>query len=210
MCGVDVCRCLPQPLPKHTIFLSHSGNEKAFVEQLCEDLKRMNHYPFFDQDPGSLPKGDQFPPKILSAAEQCLLAVVVLSEGYLSSKWPMLELSTFVKSRKGKNPDLKLFPVFYKLSPSDLSAQKVETVWKESWNKLVEEKMVSAEEIACWSDAVRELRSFNGMEFSKCGPSEVKYRKALVERICKQVPVMMKYKTESIRGYKRLCEVSVK
>lgn len=167
----------------------------------------MNQYPFFDQDSDSLPKGERFPSLILSAAEQCLLAVVVLSEGYLGSKWPMLELSTFVKSMEGGNSKLKLFPVFYKLSPSDISAERVETQWRESWMKLVQEGKVSGEEIASWGDAVRELRRFNGMEFSKYGPSEVKYRKAVVEGICNKVPPVMKHKTDDIRGYGRLCEV---
>ncbi|KAG0617225.1 hypothetical protein M758_5G174500 [Ceratodon purpureus] len=202
-------RCLPQPVSKHTIFLSHSGNEKAFAEQLCEDLKRMNHYPFFDQDSDSLPKGDRFPSLIFSAVEQCLLAVVVLSEGYLSSKWPMLELSTFVKSMKGGNPNLKLFPVFYKLSPSDITEKKVKKTWTKSWKTLVLEGKVSAEEISSWSDAVLELRAFNGLEFSKLyGTSEVKYRAAVVEEICNNVPPLMKYKTDDIRGCDRLCEIT--
>lgn len=33
----------------HNIFLSHSGAQKNFVEQLCEDLQRAKQSPFFDK-----------------------------------------------------------------------------------------------------------------------------------------------------------------
>jgi hypothetical protein len=228
MNGVHARRSLSHRKPKHTIFLSHSGDEKPFVEQLSVDLKRVNHSPIFE------------------AAEHCQLTGVVLSKGYLSSKWPMLELSAFLKAKKTKNPNLKLFPLFYKLSPSDLDAKKVETEWMEKWEGLVESGAVQAEEVSLWSEAVkslldaknvemekekdlkeqlvqgeveaedfsklfgeavRELRPFNGLDFRKYGNSEVKYRAAVVEEICRCVPPMMEIDTERIRGCHRLCEV---
>jgi hypothetical protein len=158
----------------------------------------------------------------------------------------MLELSAFLKAKKTKNPNLKLFPLFYKLSPSDLDAKKVETEWMEKWEGLVESGAVQAEEVSLWSEAVkslldaknvemekekdlkeqlvqgeveaedfsklfgeavRELRPFNGLDFRKYGNSEVKYRAAVVEEICRCVPPMMEIDTERIRGCHRLCEV---
>jgi hypothetical protein len=74
--------------PNHKIFLSHSGVQKDFVEQLCEDLEGCKHFPFFDKRPSSLPKGKRFAKLILKAAQQCQMAVVVLSEDYVTSKWP--------------------------------------------------------------------------------------------------------------------------
>jgi hypothetical protein len=102
---------------RQDIFLSHSGQDKAFVEQLYHDLKRVNHHPFFDQSSYSLPKAEKFAPAIFEAAEQCRLGVVVVSEGYLTSKWPMLELSKFVESKKTSNPELRLLPLYFRLSP---------------------------------------------------------------------------------------------
>jgi hypothetical protein len=166
----------------------------------------MNYSPFFDQEPDSLPKGERFASLILQAAEECWLAVVVLSKGYLTSKWPMLELSAFVKAKKTTNPKLKLLPVFYKLSPGDLDAEKVKKAWETSWNLLVKEEKVRAEEVALWSDAVRELRGSNGVE-SKHGISIVEFVEAVVDDICKCVPPVMKYNTDRVQGYKRMCEV---
>ena len=77
--------------PNHKIFLSHSGAQKDFVEELCGDLERHYHFPFFDRRPSCLPKGDRFPELILKAPQQCEMAVVVVSKDYFTSKWPMIE-----------------------------------------------------------------------------------------------------------------------
>ena len=89
------------------------------MEQLCKDLEEAKLYPFFDQDRDSLPVGEKFAPLIFEAAKQCLVAVVVLSPGYMESKWPMLELIKFHKAMNAGYP-VKFVPLFYKLTPDDL------------------------------------------------------------------------------------------
>lgn len=117
--GPFPCRNTPELLPKHTIFLSHSGKDKPFVEQLHKDLESVNQYSFFDQNSHSLPIGARFPRLIFEAAKQCVVAVVVLSPAYLESKWPMLELIAFVESMKAGHR-INLVPLFYKLTPDDI------------------------------------------------------------------------------------------
>ena len=111
--------------PKHKIFFNYSGKEKDFVRQLCKDLEAETHQPFFDERSSSLMMGERFAPLIFEAAKQCLVAVVVLSEDFLTSKWPMLELVEIVKAKKSHNHKLKLFPLFYKLSPDDLKVESI-------------------------------------------------------------------------------------
>lgn len=113
----------PELDSKHKVFLSHSGVEKPFVGKLCKLLEEHNHYPFFDQRSDSLPKGKKFAGLIIEAAKTCQVAVVVLSEDYLSSKWPMTELAEFVWARKSGNKNLNLPPLFYKASASFLQSQ---------------------------------------------------------------------------------------
>jgi len=91
------------------VFLSHSGAQKPFVQELLADLKAENHCPFYDDEESSLPKGEHFVPRILKAARHCRL---VLSEEFLTSKWPMIELVEFVKVRKNDNKGLKLLPLY--------------------------------------------------------------------------------------------------
>ncbi|KAG0561020.1 hypothetical protein KC19_9G031300 [Ceratodon purpureus] len=195
-----------EPQPKHDIFLSHSGQEKAFVEQLYHDLRRVNQRAFFDQDSNCLAKAEKFAREIIDAAGRCRVGVVVVSEGYLTSKWPMLELSRCVEC------GVKVFPLFFKLSPSDLKGNEVETKWKQSWRQLVERGEVKEEVLESWSKAVKELRSSNGLEYGKFANSEYKYRCAVVEEICKLWPPRVKCSTDvpqdEIQGYERLCKVA--
>ena len=102
----------PSLRPDHKIFVSHSGAQKKFVRKLCRDLEKCYHFAFFDERDSSLPKGERFPELILRAAGQCRMAVVVVSEEYFVSKWPMIELHAFVQARLRSNPDLKILPVF--------------------------------------------------------------------------------------------------
>lgn len=177
------------------------------MEQLYKDLKRANHRLFFDQESDCLPKAEKFAGKIFQAAEQCQLGVVVLSESYLSSKWPMMELSMFVESKKTKNFDLKLFPLFYKLLPSDLIENEVERKWKHIWRELVKKGEVKEEKLVMWSEALRELRSTNGLEYWKFANSEYKYRSAVVGEIRKLLPPILEWSINHIQGFERLCKV---
>ncbi|KAG0586262.1 hypothetical protein KC19_2G076800 [Ceratodon purpureus] len=185
------------------IFLSHSGHEKPFVEQLYRDLERVNQRAFFDQDPDSLVKGEKFEDQIIEAARRCKVGVVVVSKGYLTTLWPMLELNWFVEY------GVKLFPLFFKLSPSDLDESEVDKRWKPSWRKLVEKGEVKEEVLESWSKAVKELQSSNGLDFGKFATSEYKYRCAVVEEIDRLWPRKMKYAIDvEIQGYERLCKMA--
>lgn len=74
------------------------------MQELNHALLRVHHSPFFDQNRDSLPVGERFPQLIFEAAKQCRVAVIIMSIGYLTSKWPMLELVAFHKSMKAGNP----------------------------------------------------------------------------------------------------------
>jgi hypothetical protein len=103
---------------KHKVFLSHSGAQKNFVEQLCVDLERYDRYPFFDKRRHSLGIGQHFPKAIFQAIRQCQVGVVILSEEFFTrTKWPMLELAALVESKKqSSNSELVIMPVFLGIS----------------------------------------------------------------------------------------------
>lgn len=163
--------------PRHTIFLSHSGAQKNFVEQLCEDLERAKQAPFFDKRPDSLPKGEKFAQLIFQAARQCKLAIVVISEEYFSrSKWPMLELATFVKADK-----CTILPLFLGLSCKEFSDLQRRELWFARWAEWAEED--SRIRVDEWKHALKELDRTNGMEYSEAF-GEVAYRKEVVGTAC--------------------------
>ena len=120
---------------KHEIFLCHSGAQKDFVEGLYEDLKNSHSFPFFDKCPSSIPKDERFPQLILKAAQHCKMAVVVVSEEYFTSKWPMIELNTFLQEKLESNPKLKILPLFFGMSVSEFHNISRKTQWFSEWEK---------------------------------------------------------------------------
>jgi hypothetical protein len=194
-------------LVKHKIFLSHAGAQKDFVEQLCEDLEARGYfYPFFDRREQSLPKGKDFAPLIKEAAQLCEVAVVVLSEEFLCSKWPMIELAEFYAAQQAGNQRLNMLPLFYKLSVDDLRDQSIERRWMPKWREYAnDDKRI---DLAKWSAAVRALRKVNGVIFHKKAMSEVAYRKDVVRSIFRLSPPELLYgSSRDMLGYSRICQV---
>jgi hypothetical protein len=194
-------------LVKHKIFLSHAGAQKAFVEQLYVDLEARGYFStFFDQREQSLPKGKDFAPLIREAAQLCHAAVVVLSEEFLCSKWPMIELAEFHGAQQAGNQRLNMLPVFYKLSVDDLCDRSIEDRWMPKWREYAnDDKRI---DVAKWSAAVRALRKVNGVIFHKKGMSEGAYRKDVVRSIFRLSPPELLYgSSRDMLGYSRICQV---
>jgi hypothetical protein len=200
------CREVPKLNAKHKIFLCHSGAQKEFVRELCLDLERLNHFPFFDQNSDSLPKGEKFPPLIFEAARQCLLAVVVLSVTFLTSKWPMIELCEFVKAQKNDNPRLRLLPLFFELSPADINEEAAQNHWTKEWTKFFSEANLSSG-LQEWSESLSALRATNGLDFHQYEGSVVAYKEAIIEEICTMLPPPELFEMSEIVGGNRLCKV---
>ena len=78
----SIIRNDPILLPNHKIFLSHFVAQKDFTEELCRDLEKCYHFPFFDRRKFSLPKGEKFLELILKATQKCQMAVMVVLEEY--------------------------------------------------------------------------------------------------------------------------------
>jgi hypothetical protein len=168
--------------PRHTIFLSHSGAQKNFVEQLYEDLGRAKQTPFFDKRPDSLPKGEKFAQLIFQAARQCELAVVVVSEEYFSrSKWPMLELVAFVQARH-----CVILPLFFGLSCNEFSDVKRRQLWFKRWDEWAQED--ARIRVDVWKEALKELDRRNGLEYAEA-LGEVTFRREVVATACSIVQI---------------------
>ncbi|GLJ42312.1 hypothetical protein SUGI_0876010 [Cryptomeria japonica] len=183
------------------VFLSHSGKQKNFVRQLYRDLTNQGVSCFFDQNSESLPVGEDFPSRIFEAAKTCKVAVLLLSMDFLLSKWPMLELSTFVETRdKCQNPNLKILPLFFQISPDAL---KTITPDDEKWKEL--EK--SEEKRAEWHQALSAIRRINGLKFIE-GNDEVKFRDEIVKEIWRILPTPSpRYHVSCMQGQVRMCQV---
>jgi len=188
---------------QHKIFLSHAGMEKDFVEQLCKDLD--NIYPgriFFDKDSGSLPYGENFPERILDAARNVEVAVIVISESYFKRKWPMIELAESFSSRS-QFPEKKILQLFYRLSVEELKQSMRQTEWFEEWEKYKDSR-IDDETLKAWKDALRSIYPLNGIQMIP-GEGEVSYRKRIVQAICDLVRPVMEFDVSRVEGKERIC-----
>ena len=191
--------------PKHKIFLSHNGAQKDFVELLCSKLEKRHRFPFFDKRPSSLPKGERFPELILKAAQECQMAIVVVSDEYFKSRWPMIELHAFVQARFNSNPKLKILPLFYQLSVEEFRNEGRRDEWFrewEDWAKL--DPQIDMDE---WKEALTVLGSFNGIGYNGERGGLEDYLKAIVSNVCKEVCADIKWDDSHVQGKLYLCEV---
>ena len=195
----------PVLLQHHKIFLSHSGAQKEFVEQLCVDLESRHRFPFFDKRPSSLPKGEMFPGHIKAAVAQCEMMVVVVSEEYFTSKWPMIELNGFVQASKGKDNLKKILPLFYGLNVDEFSESDRQEKWFTKWKEMATaDKRIKVDE---WEESLKRLRKFNGWPYDRNSKEVVAYRKKIVSNICKAIPSDNQYDASHVQGRSKLCQV---
>ena len=191
---------------KHKVFLSHSGKDKAFVSHLDHRLRSVHHYPFFDVREDSLPLGDKFADIIFQASKQCRLAIVVVSDDFFMSKWPMLELASFVEAKDGVNPEMKILPLFYRLTVAEFQDPERHRIWLEKWKLLKEfdERL----DISSWEKALRVLGGHKGPVYCGTGQTEEKFIKNIVESVFKLVPPDVLYDDSHVKGGTHLREVS--
>ena len=181
---------------KYKIFLSHAGAQKNFVEQLYIDLQRVHHFGiFFDIDDASLPKGENFPSRIFEAAKHCELAIVVMSDEYFTRKWPMLELKSFLESQK-KRPELKILPVFYKLSIDEFRQQKRQRSFRKTWNKMSSDCQ--------WEEVVKVISSTNGIHLRSSEPA---LRNEIVKATFKLVTPHLLSDDSNVQGKTRISKI---
>jgi hypothetical protein len=191
---------------KHKVFLSHSGKDKAFVSHLDHRLRSVHHYPFFDVHEDSLPRGDKFADIIFQASKQCRLAIIVVSDDFFMSKWPMLELASFVEAKDGVNPKMKILPVFYRLTVAEFKEPERQRVWFEEWEKLKEsDKRL---DISSWENALRVLGGHNGAVHCEIGQTEDEYVESIVQSVFRSVRPDVLYDDSHVKGGTHLCEVS--
>ena len=187
--------------PKHKVFLSHSGAQKDFVDQLCVDLERVSYIPFFDIRHASLEKGAPFADRIFDAIRECRLFVVVLSEDFFTkTKWPMMELAAAVAVHS-RNPNLTILPLFFKISVPEFKAEENRSKWFKCWEGWASERI----DVTKWKEALKVVGKLNGISLP-VNMGEVEYRKLIVETVCRICPNSV-FDVSRVVGRERFCQV---
>ncbi|KAG0622848.1 hypothetical protein M758_3G128500 [Ceratodon purpureus] len=188
--------------PRCKVFMSHSGAQKSFVEQLCLDVERCDRVPFFDKRRESLPIGEHFPSLIFQAIQQSQVGVLVLSKEFFTrTKWPMLELVAMMKL-KLRNPNFRIIPVFLGISHTQCRDEANQGQWLSLWRNWAQcDSRINLQE---WTKALQVFGSTNGISYNEMG--EVKCREEIVEAICKLVPLDTKWDDSHVQGRSRFCK----
>jgi hypothetical protein len=193
---------------KHQIFLSHSGAQKAFVRRVRNALERNAYCPFFDEDPDCLPKGEPFAHRLKTASRLADVAVVVLSDDFFISKWPMIELAIFMKEQKRRKslPDLKelnILPLFKGLSVEEFRKTKRQTRWQKKWNEMRDDRI----DVSEWKEALKVLGGTNGLEYCRY-KNEEEYIDSFMSAIFKLVTPDLKWEDSYMKGKSKFIRYS--
>ena len=134
--------------------------------------------------------------------------MVILSDEFFTSKWPMLELVAMHdrvvdEMRNGKHV-FKIMPIFLRTSMKEFDDLNNCDRWLSCWQKLGMENPGRVNVEKCEA-AVKYLRSVNGLLYD--GLSELRFQKEKVNEICRVVPPEVKYEDSHIEGKLRLCKV---
>ncbi|KAM7519348.1 hypothetical protein LguiB_018310 [Lonicera macranthoides] len=122
---------------KYDVFLSFRGEDirKTFIDHLYSVLEKSCIHTFKDDE--KLERGESISPALLKAIEESMIAVVVFSKNYASSRWCLDELVKIMDCRhrrcgsssssSGSNSSSMelgsqtvVIPIFYDVDPSDV------------------------------------------------------------------------------------------
>ena len=134
--------------------------------------------------------------------------MVILSNEFFSSKWPMMELVAMHdrvvdEMRNGKHI-FKIMPIFLRISMKEFDDPNNRNRWVSCWQKLAMENPGRVNMEKCEA-SVKYLHSINGLLYD--GLNELRFQKEIVAKICRVVPLEVKYEDSHIQGKLRFCKV---
>ncbi|XP_057441196.1 disease resistance protein RPV1-like isoform X1 [Lotus japonicus] len=166
-----------QSLPRFDVFLSFSGEDArySFTGFLYQALCREGFKTFMDDE--GLKGGNQISKTLLEAIEKSRLSIVVFSENYGYSPWCLDELVKIVECMKTNNQ--LVWPIFYKISQSDVSNQTKSyghamLAHENSFGK-------DSEKVQKWKSALSEMAFLQGEHITE-NEYEYKLIKKIVEK----------------------------
>ncbi|XP_031280190.1 disease resistance-like protein DSC1 [Pistacia vera] len=178
---------------KYHVFLSFRGEDTRdnFTSHLYAALCSKNINTFIDDD--KLDKGDEISEALLNAIEESMIAVIVFSKGYATSRWCLEELAKIIECKKTR--DLMVVPVFYHVDPSDVRNQT--GTFGEAF--VNHEEKQSSEKVMRWRNALNEAANLSGFDSSNIRSEAVLIRE-IVNKILKELNKMSPSENKDLVG----------
>ncbi|XP_059590742.1 TMV resistance protein N isoform X2 [Vitis vinifera] len=145
---------------RYDVFLSFRGEDTRnnFTAHLCEELHTKGINTFIDEE--KLERGQAVSAALVSAIENSMFSIIVLSENYASSRWCLEELVKIIQCMKNRGH--RVLPIFYNVAPSDVRNHKGK--FGEALAKHEENSKEGMERVQIWKDALTQVTNFSGWD----------------------------------------------
>lgn len=118
------------PAPRHPkAFVSHSGQDRAFVERFAADLWAVGVIAWYSR--WEIKAGDSIPAKIDAGIEECEFFIIVLSKNSIRAPWVQTELDA-ATARKMKGSVRKIIPI--KIDECDGFPPIIDSLYREDFS----------------------------------------------------------------------------
>ncbi|KAI9100017.1 hypothetical protein K1719_024235 [Acacia pycnantha] len=166
------------PCEKYDVFISFRGSDtrSGFLSHLIKELHRKNIDVYVDY---RLERGDEISSALVKAIEGSMIALVIFSKDYASSKWCLEELVKIMECKEAGQQIV--MPVFYLVDPSDVRHQK--RTYAEAFTHN-EKKFKDKVEI--WRSVLKKSANLAGYDSSKF-QDESNLIDAIVEGVLKKL-----------------------
>ena len=144
----------------YDVFLSFRGEDTRnnFIGHLYKALCDQGFDTFIDND---LQKGEEISMELLKVIELSMISIVVFSKNFASSTWCLNELVKIFECRS--NGQL-VYPIFYKVSPSEIRKQDGEfgIALAEHEEKFKDDR----EKVQRWRKTLTEAANLSGFHYN--------------------------------------------
>ncbi|XP_068342672.1 TMV resistance protein N-like [Pyrus communis] len=168
------------PSWEYDVFLSFRGEDTRtnFTDHFYKALEDKAITTFIDRQ---LKRGEEISSALLEAIEESRMSIIVFSENYASSRWCLDELVHIFECRKSRQQIV--WPVFYKVDPSDVRKQT--SNFGDAFTKLKCKFEDNKEKILTWTSALRDAANLSGYTFK-----EGEYEATFISQIVKEILVL--------------------
>ncbi|XP_061347996.1 disease resistance protein Roq1-like [Gastrolobium bilobum] len=175
----------------YDVFLSFRGTDTryGFTGNLYKALSDAGIRTFIDDE--DLQRGEEITPSLLKAIQDSRIAIIVLSANYASSSFCLNELSNII-DRVNNIEGRKVFPIFYKVDPSDVRHQRGSygealVNHEKKFNANKERFEDNRERLAKWRTALERVANLSGYHFKHGDEYEHKFIESVVKEVSKNI-----------------------
>ncbi|MED6204042.1 hypothetical protein PIB30_005442 [Stylosanthes scabra] len=145
---------------KHEVFINFRGTDvrHGLLSHVTKDLRRKKIG--FYVDDVNLEAGDKIS-SLFTAIEESQILLVIFSKDYASSKWCLMELEKILECA-GKNEQIVVVPVFYKVDPADVRYQRGDYGAAFVEHETREDKVT----VQNWKSALTKAADLSGFHYS--------------------------------------------